>query len=259
MNSSENLGGRLGNHIIRNVYLSFLAESGNLQFKYGYFEHIKKLGIPLFTTGIKTYEKTVTITDDVANSYLDKTVDFNIKVDGYIQNPYFSNRLYNYFRTETIKESIQNANLYKDRYGNNDDVYVHIRLDDATRWNPGFSYYDNAIRACGAKTGFISSDDPDHKIVRMISEKYGFPIIKTDKDRITYHATSMEAVDTIMLATTCKYLILSHGTFSWVIGALAFYSEKICIPPLRFINDCSKTNFWVGDIYNIESWEIVEP
>lgn len=259
INSTEGSAGRLGNHIIRNVYVSLIAEAGDLSFKYGYHTHMTRLGIPLFTTGKMRYEKTIDINDNIANDYLDKPVDFNITVDGYIQNPVFSMRLYDYFRRPDIRASIQNANIYKDRFGKNNDVFVHVRLDDAIVWSPGYTYYDNAIMATGAKTGFISSDSPNHKIVKDLSEKYGFPIVQTGKDTIGDVTTSLEAVDTIMLANTCKHLVLSHGTFSWVIGALTYDVEQVYIPPMRFITLSGKTNFWVGDIYHIPKWDIIEP
>ena len=258
VNTTINLPGRLGNHVIRNVYVSMIAEAGDLPITYEYMDHMKKLGIRLFTDGKTTYDKTVQINDKNANDFLDKPVSFNISVDGYIQNPIFSMRLYNYFRTTAVKASIMEANPCKDRFNTNNDVYVHVRLDDATFWSPGFSYYDNAIKASGATTGFISSDSPDHKIVKDLSEKYGFPVLRTDKDAIKNVVTSLDAVDTIHLATTCKHLVLSHGTFSWVIGAMSFAAEKVYIPPLRFVNQGGKTNFWVGDIYHIPHWEIIE-
>ena len=48
-----------------------------------------------------------------------------------------------------------------------------------------------------------------------------------------------------MFASTCKNIVLSHGTFSWLIGLLGFYStiyyQKI-------------TRFWQGDIYVFPEW-----
>jgi hypothetical protein len=56
----------------------------------------------------------------------------------------------------------------------------------------------------------------------------------------------LDEVKTIMFASTCKNIILSGGTFSWLMGFLAFYSEKIYYPKIK--------NTWYDDIFVFNDW-----
>ena len=237
-NNTIGLPGRFCNHVIRNLYASFVAEASDLAMTYSYATEIECLGLPLFKTGTHTHLQTLIIRDEDFCNHLDKKLEANIFVDWLsAQNHEFSLRLYNYFRSPTIMESVRNANIYKARYSNNNDVFVHVRLDDAAAWNPGYAYYDAALQRCGAKSGFISSDSPDHPFVTGLSTKYNLSIVKKDE------------VETIMLAATCKYIVLSHGTFSWLMGALAFDAQGY-IPP-------KKHAIWCGNIFDMPGWEII--
>ena len=35
------------------------------------------------------------------------------------------------------KQIIMNKNPFKERYQNNNDIYIHIRLQDLSKWRPG--------------------------------------------------------------------------------------------------------------------------
>lgn len=238
-NNTIGLAGRFANHIIRNLYASFLAEAGDVQFIYSYDDETRQLGIPLFRDGKKTYAQTAVIRDEFFTDLLDKPVDYNIFVDWCsAQTHEFALRLYNYFRKSDIQKSIQVANKFSDRYEKNNKVYVHVRLGDAAEWNPGYDYYDAALTICGASGGYISSDSPHHPTVLVLSAKYNLKLFEAQE------------VDTIMLASTCKYIILSHGTFSWLMGALGFFS-KVYIPHPRYLKK------WCGPIFNMPHWEVV--
>jgi len=63
------------------------------------------------------------------------------------------------------KDHIIDKNTYKERYQHNNDVFLHIRLHDATCYNVGVDYYIHCIK-------------------------------------------------TIQFASTCKHIVLSHGSFS---------------------------------------------
>jgi hypothetical protein len=241
-NNTIGLAGRFANHVLRNLYASFLAEAGNISFVYSYDDEMKQLGIPLFRSGEKTYPETAIIRDEFFSDLLDKPVNYNIFVDWCsAQNHIFALRLYNYFRTTQVMKSIQEANKFKARYGANNDVYVHVRLDDAAEWNPGFDYYDAALTACvaqGVKGGYISSDSPNHPTVLVLAAKYNLQLFEGQE------------IETIMLASSCKNLVLSHGTFSWLMGSLGFFSS-VYIPHPRFLKK------WCGPIFDMPGWMVV--
>ena len=239
-NNTIGLAGRFANHIIRNLYASFLAEAGNIKFIYSYDEEIKKLGIPLFRDGVNICDKTLIIRDEFFFDLLDAKVDYNIFVDWCsAQNHKFALKLFHYFRTKEIKSSVTKANIFAKRYDNNSDVFVHVRLGDVVEFNPGYDYYDSALSKCSAQSGFISSDSPNHPIVLVLAAKYNLELFEANE------------VETIMMASTCKNLILSHGTFSWLMGALGFFS-KVYVPHSRFINK------WCGPIFDMPEWIVVD-
>jgi hypothetical protein len=129
-------------------------------------------------------------------------------------------------------QSICNANPYKERYGSNRDAFVHVRLGDigGMGWNPTFEYYEKALRNIPSENIYISSDSPDHEICKKIF---------TNFPRVNWVPDS-EIVSTFQFGSTCKYLILSHGTFSSMIGQLAFGSEIYYPPPAPVV--------WYGDV-----------
>lgn len=238
-NNTIGLAGRFCNHLIRNLYVSFLAERNDTQITYSFKDEIAQLGIPLFS-GKKTYPTTLVIRDDDAASYLDMDLPYNLFVDWTsAQNPSVALRIYNYFRRPDIQASIIDANHYKHLIGKNNAVFVHIRLDDAAAWSPGYAYYDAALAASGAKGGFLSSDSSDHPFVTSLAAKYNLSIVQKSE------------VETLMFASTCKHIILSYGTFSWMIGALAF-DATVVYPPRAF-------GSWCGDIFSMPGWKIVDP
>lgn len=237
-NNTVGLPGRFCNHVIRNLYVSFLAQKADLKVNYSYESEIERLGIQLYKRGKRIYDTTAIIRDNDFMDYLERPVNYNLFVDWCsAQNHAFAMLLFNYFRQSDIRNAIQAANIYKE---SNNYVFAHIRLDDVITHSPGYVYYDKAVHAAltrGASGGYVSSDSPQHPFVTCLAEKYGLTVFKGDE------------VTTIMRAAACKHLILSYGTFSWLMGALA-YDATVYIPPKEF-------NTWCGDIFNMPSWEII--
>jgi hypothetical protein len=155
----------------------------------------------------------------------------------FAQDPEFAKHLHAWFRTLTVQESLMAANRHKERYNANNDVFVHVRLDDASAWNPGYAFYDRAITESGATSGYISSDSPDHPIVQGLIARHNLQLVEADE------------VETLMLASTCRHIVLSHGTFSWIMGALGLFSTVYVAP--------KPTVAWCGDIFVIDSWKII--
>jgi hypothetical protein len=82
---------------------------------------------------------------------------------------------------------------------------------------------------------YISSDNINHDIIKNLKKDYNCIILY------------LNIIDTIKFASTNKYIILSHGSFSAVIGYLSFFSE------VRYPKyDINK--IWYGDMFSIPNW-----
>lgn len=57
----------------------------------------------------------------------------------------------------------------------------------------------------------------------------------------------MDEIHTIQFASTCKHIVLSHGSFSAVIGYLAFFSN-VYYPAYG-------DTMWYGDMFSIDGWK----
>jgi hypothetical protein len=230
--------GRFCNHILRALGASFLARQRNLKFNYGeYFSKMQELGIDLFTSGSMTYTSQQIITDNDIMMLLLKNIAFkrNINVNrAYFQTKEFSNYLYNHFRATHNQQSIISANRFKERYNANNDAFVHVRLTDVASQNQGFSYYDKALSSIAFGRGYIASDDIGHEICQQLIRKYNLiPIIRDE-------------VETIMFGSTCKHIILTGGSFSYIIGLFAFYSD---VYYLR-----GNGSWYPSELFHIPSW-----
>lgn len=232
----QSAGGRFGNKFFRNMGLTVLAEIYNVSAVPWYEDpHLfRRLGIDLCETGIP-YDPTKKDTelDDanffefIANPKRPLHTNLRIKPSQF-QTRDFCFFLRSYF-TGAKKQGIIEANLWKERYGKNNDVFVHVRLGDASHVNPGLDYYKKALGAVEATTCFLSSDSLGHEICQNLLRQH---------KAIPFHKSELE---TVMFASTCKYLVLSQGTFSWLMGFLAFFSEKIFFPKI--------VRGWHGNIF----------
>ena len=172
MTSTINTPGRLGNHIIRNLALSLIAQKFDLYVIYSYYELIKQLGIELFI-GNNNYNTIQTLNDNNYMNILQSNhLNSNLSVTDFYQTNEICNLLYEYLRREEIKTNIMNHNIFKERYNNNNDLFIHIRLTDAERFNPGLEYYLKTISNISFDHLYISTDDKHNHIIRQITEKY---------------------------------------------------------------------------------------
>lgn len=135
------------------------------------------------------------------------------------------------------KDNIINKNIFKSRYQNNNDVFIHVRLGDIINLNAGLSYYEKVLNNMKFDNGYISSDSINHKICNTLIKKYNLKIINKN------------IIETIMFASTCHNVILSNGTFSWLIGLLSFYSN-IYYPKIKVM--------WHGNIFVFDDWNEID-
>lgn len=234
--------GRLCNQIIKNLAMSFIAKKHDLNIKYHGQDRMDTLGIPLFS-GKKSYGDTLSVNDkNYEHIYGLDTIHANISSDAYLQTHAIATRMYSYFRTPEIQTSILEKNPFNERFNNNNDVYIHIRLTDAEKHNPGIEYYLKALSMIEFDNIHISSDNLNHDIIYEILTKY------PDCTYIEEYGPE----ETLQFASSCKYVILSHGSFSAMIGHLAFYS-KVIFPTYGR----NRPN-WFGDIFYMDDWTDIE-
>jgi hypothetical protein len=227
--------GRFCNHIIRALGAHFIAKNQNLNFNYGqYYDKMKQLGINLFC-GTLTYNSELKIPNNIMPYIYEIPLFRNINVNNsYFQTKDFSNYLYNYYRIQDNRQSIISANKFKDRYKTNNDVFVHVRLGDVTDKNPGFEYYDKALSKIAFENGYIASDNFNHEICINLIKKYNLKLIDYNE------------VETIMFGSTCRHIVLTGGSFSYIIGLFGFFSN---IYYLKGFN-----NWYPPELFFIDDW-----
>jgi hypothetical protein len=207
--------GRLCNQIIRNLATSLVATKHNLFVDYANYNLIKELGIDLYI-GENKYDNTVEINNDnYFNILLLDSINYNINPNfDYFQSQEITDFLVSHLRSQQIKHHIMETNKYKNRYHNNNDVFIHIRLGDVPQHNPGLQYYLHCLSLIEFDGLFIATDCPDHSMIVSIKEKYP-----------NLNLICESEINTIQFGSTCKHIILSHGSFSAVIGYLGFFSN----------------------------------
>lgn len=241
MTSTTKSNGRYGNQFIRNIAVSFVAEKYNLNVCYSSNEDTTKLGINLFS-GEKIYENKIVLNDENYFEILNSSTNIESNLDpnnAYFQTSEIINKIYEFLRQEKVMQSVIQHNPFKERYNNNNDAYVHVRLGDVKSKNPGLEYYINALEKMDFDNLYISTDTKTHKIITEIKRKY-----RTKKE---VHMVEYGKIQTIQFASTCKNILLSHGTYSAIIGYLAYFSN-VSYP---FYD---KENAWCGEIFNIKGW-----
>ena len=210
--------GRFGNCVIRALACSVLAKKHNLKISYHKEDDIKKLGDNVLFYGNIIHNRTIDLND---HNYIKifNNCNVNIKGKGYFQTKDISKLIHEHLNSKDVMNSIKSKNKHSSRYNNNNDCFVHIRLDDVKKYTPGFSYYDNILSKLNVDNIYITTDDMKHEIVTKLLEKYS-------NAKIRY---SHNLIDTFHFGSTCKHVILSYGTFSAIIGYLSFHSQVYCL------------------------------
>jgi len=244
MSRTTGANGRLGNQIIRNIAVSLIAEKFDLYVDYSSKEIINNLGIPLYC-GSRKLLTTIELNDDNYMRILNaERLDSNLNSDrAYFQTKPIMELIYNYLRSDKVMNLVKNRNEYKDLYGNNDSVYIHVRMGDVSQHNPGAEYYINALRMIEADryvdTVYVSSDSPDHEIIQTI--KRAHPNVRVLNINEEY---------TIKYGSVQRSVIMSHGTYSMIIGYIGYESESYYYP---LYNSSVK---WYADLKR-EEWKSV--
>lgn len=241
MTSTLRTNGRFCNHFIRNICVSMIARKFDLAVTYSYENEMKSMGIELYN-GSNTYN-TFTILNDInflhyLNIEPSIRENFSFTANSYFQTRAISRVLNEYINSPKIRELVISANKFSQRYTTNNDIFIHVRLGDVEFYNPGLTYYDKAIKNLlhtNPTNIYISSDTMEHEICAMIISKYNAKVINYD------------FIDTLKFASTCKHLILSHGSFSATIGNLGFYSDV-------YYPKYDPRKMWYGDMFTGHGW-----
>jgi len=232
--SITGIGGRFGNSVIRNFAVSIIATKFNLKVTYWRYSEFKRLGLDLFS-GAYSYLTTVTLTDENYFSiYHSSQIRYNIASPYYYQIKEITDQLYAYLRTEKVRDKIKACNPFRERYQKNQDVFVHIRLGDVPIFSPGMFYYVNTLQSLSFDHLYLSTDSPEDPMVKHLLQAYPSTLVLEDE------------VTTLQFASTAKYVVLSHGTFSGIMGYLAFDSTVYYPEYPMFM--------WHGDMFSIPGW-----
>ena len=240
--TSTNQNGRLGNQIIRNLAVSFIAKKHDLKVIYYNEKLIKELGIDLYSGSI-VHNRNVRLLDDNYFKFLNaKQLQHNFDPNhNFFQKCTIINLIYEYLHTDEVKMNIMECNPYKERYNNNNDLYIHVRLGDIAKinLNLGIEYYKKAIEMNHFDHIYISTDTKNHEIIKTLLDTYSNASLVTYKE-----------INTIQFASTCKNIILSHGTFSAIIGYLSYFST-VYYPKYGI----GGKRIWHGDgLFSIKDW-----
>jgi Glycosyl transferase family 11 len=224
--------GRSGNILLENVGYSILSKKFNLKVDY-YMneEYFEVLGLKLNKNGRILQNMNNYFDTDLINLLKNDSLDNGISYDGNFQMKEFV--------IEHKNEIINHFNMkFEER--NDNEVFIHVRLGDATKVNPGIEYYRNCLNSIDFKTGYISSDSLDNEIIKILIDEY--QLIKYIDDPIK----------TINFAKNFKNLVLSKGTFSWWIGILS-KSDNIMYPKEE--QEWPNPPHWHGNIFVFDEWK----
>ena len=226
--SSRN--GRKGNIFIRNMIVYLLSRKYDTLCEYQPTGDLPVLGINFINSINKLDDNKIikVITDEDVERFLynNCNVELNTlyKLSCFCQKPSIIIKLNEYFQNleNEIPKNIIKNNKYKYRYNNNNDIFIHIRAGDVFQQHPPIypeiDYYEKVLQFLKNKeTGdiYISSDDIKCGFCQNIIKKYNCKIYNKDCN------------DTILFGSTCKYIIMSAGSYSYMIGLFGFYSELI--------------------------------
>lgn len=244
-NSTKIHCARFGNLFFLNMVGHFISLKNDLKVEYKYEKQFSELGIE-FHNGEKSYNEDFVLTDENFMTFIrennEKPIENNVVFTNemWCHNKDLCFLLEEYFKDTENRNKIMNQNLFKKRYNKNNDLYIHVRLGDTVgKYNHlTYEYYDQILSTISFSKGYISSDTIKNDICKKLIKKYKLNIIY-DSD-----------IHTIMFGSTCKHVVLSGGTFSWLIGFLGFFSEIYCPD--------NRKGVWYGSIFVFPHWKKIE-
>jgi len=255
-NTTVNNGGGFGNHLLRNLCSSIIAEQNDLVFTYSnilsndgampcHQIYIEDLGIGLFKSGKKFYSTYIDLSEKTFEILVTENVKIytNIKVDSYYyQTPFIAKYLRNYLAEDEHKTRIIQKNKFRERYRYNNDVFIHIRIKGAAQeYLPDYNYIDLAL-----------SRIKKYDNIYLASDEYSNPYCVDYITKYKMIPINYQEIETIQFGSTCRYIVLTNGTFGWITGVLGYFSE-VYQPDLHLKPQHH------GDIFTFDDWNVVGP
>lgn len=242
MSKTTGKNGRFGNQFIRNILLSIMAKKHDLYIVYYNHDLMNQLGIELYS-GKNKYNTTNELSsDNYFKIYNRESIDYNLDPNkSFFQTQELTNFLYkSIIELNSIYKIIQ-KNPFKDRYNNNNDIFIHLRIHGVSGLNPGANYYIKIIESLEYDNIYFSTDVKRHPILLEVIDHF--------KNTGKLHWKKYERIKTIQFGSTCKNIILSHGSFSAMIGYFGFYSNV-------YYPEFEKDKIWCGNMFDIPGWKI---
>lgn len=237
--------GRFANQFIRAMAAHFISKNLSISAAYP-FNMDSFLGIQLNNVNnISDKDKIIKIdlTEDNFMNYINNKIILEDNTllnlnNIFCQTKEHSLKIYQFVNEDANKACILKHNKYSDTlYCKNNYVFVHVRLGDVVNNNPGLNYYKQVLSKINFNMGYISSDSINHPICSQLIHE--FKLIPMN----------LNEIETIQFGSMCKYIVLSNGTFSWLIGLLGF-SSNVYWPETKKI--------WHGDIFDcMPNWKCV--
>ena len=220
--------GRLSNHLLIYLMGQYLAEKFDLFFNQSVWnnELIENFIINKFS-GSKVFNDFETVNDNNIIEILNRN---KIQTGIILNGGFFQNaEIFKYLNLiDHYKKYIVPKKLEITA-----DLFVHVRLGDIQNiYSLPYEYYKKSIQRIKFNSGVISSDSIDDKIVKTLSQEFNLKIINQSPSY------------TIRYGSQCKNLVLSSGSFSFLIGLFSNNSN------IYFIDNKTQK-----DIYGINNWD----
>ncbi len=220
--------GRAGNKFIVDMCMYFITKKHNQKCRFYDVTTLNRLGLTDAKDETDTSDIPVTqATDELVYSFLTEL-------------PPSTHVCFNYIfcqTTEIARYIIDHMPKLGD-FEVTDSVFIHVRLGDIAHKNltPKLDYYERVLQEL-EYTGnvYLTTDSPRDPLCRTLMNKYKAILYQEDE------------VTTWLFGRTCRHLVLSLGTFSWVLGLLATKS-------LKWYPDPDKYPKWHGPIFEATDW-----
>jgi len=232
---TRNTGGRFGNKVFQNAVVSAVARRFDLRATYAMRDECEALGMELFSGSRDPSSTSVRLTDALAEAILSDTYDGERT---------FVITYWTFFQTPALARWMREKALLVPRClvssAPNTTVFVHVRLGDIHADTPSRPTDDwvaavDEARRRGGTDVLVASDEPSHEIVSALVARTGAtPVL-------------LDAVGTIRRGASCAHLVLSDGSFSWLVAALAPRPASVQYLPRH-------GRQWHGDIFVFDDW-----